>query len=88
MAGPVYEFGGFRLDCGRFELSRDGRGIPLERKPMELLILLVERQGNSLPARKLPSAFGRAKSLSTPNTASTLRSAKPGPLMSLRWTWP
>ncbi len=45
MAGPVYEFGGFRLDCGRFELSRDGRGIPLERKPMELLILLVERQG-------------------------------------------
>jgi TolB-like protein/DNA-binding winged helix-turn-helix (wHTH) protein len=45
VAGPVYEFGGFRLDCGRFELSRDGRGIPLERKPMELLILLVERQG-------------------------------------------
>ena len=45
MAGPVYEFGGFRLDCGRFELSRDGRGIPLERKPMELLILLVGRQG-------------------------------------------
>ena len=45
MAGPVYEFGGFRLDCGRFELSRDGRSIPLERKPMELLILLVERQG-------------------------------------------
>jgi TolB-like protein/DNA-binding winged helix-turn-helix (wHTH) protein len=45
VAGPVYEFGGFRLDCGRFELSRDGRGIPLERKPMELLILLVGRQG-------------------------------------------
>ncbi len=45
MAGPVYEFGGFRLDCGRFELSRDGRSIPLERKPMDLLILLVERQG-------------------------------------------
>jgi TolB-like protein/DNA-binding winged helix-turn-helix (wHTH) protein len=45
VAGPVYEFGGFRLDCGRFELSRDGRSIPLERKPMELLTLLVERQG-------------------------------------------
>jgi len=45
VAGPVYEFGGFRLDCGRFELSRGGRGIPLERKPMELLILLVERHG-------------------------------------------
>jgi TolB-like protein/DNA-binding winged helix-turn-helix (wHTH) protein len=45
VAGPVYEFGGFRLDCGRFELSRDGSSIPLERKPMELLLLLVERQG-------------------------------------------
>jgi TolB-like protein/DNA-binding winged helix-turn-helix (wHTH) protein len=45
VAGPVYEFAGFRLECGRFELSRDGRSIPLERKPMELLILLVERQG-------------------------------------------
>jgi TolB-like protein/DNA-binding winged helix-turn-helix (wHTH) protein len=45
VAGPVYEFAGFRLDCGRFELSRDGRSIPLERKPMELLTLLVERQG-------------------------------------------
>jgi TolB-like protein/DNA-binding winged helix-turn-helix (wHTH) protein len=45
VAGPVYEFAGFRLECGRFELSRDGRTIPLERKPMELLILLVERQG-------------------------------------------
>ena len=31
MAGPVYEFGGFRLDCGRFELSREGSSIPLER---------------------------------------------------------
>jgi TolB-like protein/DNA-binding winged helix-turn-helix (wHTH) protein len=45
VAGPIYEFGGFRIDCGRFELSCDGRSIPLERKPMELLILLVERQG-------------------------------------------
>jgi TolB-like protein/DNA-binding winged helix-turn-helix (wHTH) protein len=45
VAGPVYEFSGFRLDCGRFELFRDRRSIPLERKPMELLILLVERPG-------------------------------------------
>jgi TolB-like protein/DNA-binding winged helix-turn-helix (wHTH) protein len=45
VAGPVYEFSGFRLDCGRFELARDGRSLPLERKPMELLILLAEHQG-------------------------------------------
>ena len=45
VAGNVYEFGDFRLDCGRFELLRKGRGVRLERKPMELLILLVGREG-------------------------------------------
>ena len=43
--GIVYEFGDFRLDCGAFELLRDGRSLRLERKPMELLILLASRQG-------------------------------------------
>jgi TolB-like protein/DNA-binding winged helix-turn-helix (wHTH) protein/Tfp pilus assembly protein PilF len=45
MAGPVYQFGDFRLDCGRFELTRNGHLIPVERKPMELLILLAEHRG-------------------------------------------
>ena len=38
-------FGPFELDSGRFELRRNGRQIPLERIPMELLILLVSRNG-------------------------------------------
>jgi len=42
----VFEFGAYRLDCDRFELSRDGRGLKLERKPMELLILLAARNGD------------------------------------------
>ena len=41
----VYEFADFRLDCGRFELLRKSRPLRLERKPMELLILLVSREG-------------------------------------------
>jgi TolB-like protein/DNA-binding winged helix-turn-helix (wHTH) protein len=41
----VFEFGEFRLDCGRFELYRSGRSLKLERKPLELLILLVGREG-------------------------------------------
>jgi TolB-like protein/DNA-binding winged helix-turn-helix (wHTH) protein len=45
VAGTVFEFGDFRLDCGRFELTRGGRSVRLERKPMELLILLVDRDG-------------------------------------------
>ena len=43
MTGPIYVFGDLRLDCGRFELTRNGRVLALERKPLDLLILLVER---------------------------------------------
>jgi TolB-like protein/DNA-binding winged helix-turn-helix (wHTH) protein len=41
----IFEFGDFRLDCTRFELWRAGRSMKLERKPMELLILLATREG-------------------------------------------
>ncbi len=46
MPVTIFEFGDFRLDCTRFELLRDGRTIKLERKPMELLILLATREGD------------------------------------------
>jgi TolB-like protein/DNA-binding winged helix-turn-helix (wHTH) protein len=42
----IFEFGEFKLDCDRFELRRAGRTVKLERKPMELLILLAMREGN------------------------------------------
>ena len=41
----VYRFGDFSLHCGKFELTRDGRRLKLERKPLELLILLVTKHG-------------------------------------------
>lgn len=46
MPVTIFEFGDFRLDSTRFELLRDGRSIKLERKPMELLILLATREGD------------------------------------------
>jgi TolB-like protein/DNA-binding winged helix-turn-helix (wHTH) protein len=42
----VFEFGEFSLDCDRFELRRAGRTVKLERKPMELLILLAVNEGH------------------------------------------
>jgi DNA-binding winged helix-turn-helix (wHTH) protein/Tol biopolymer transport system component len=45
LAATIFEFGEFKLDCDRFELSRAGRSLKLERKPMELLILLASRNG-------------------------------------------
>ncbi len=41
----VYQFGDFSLDCGKFELCRKGRRLKLERKPLELLILLAGKHG-------------------------------------------
>jgi TolB-like protein/DNA-binding winged helix-turn-helix (wHTH) protein len=46
VAVASYEFGEFELDCARFELRRNGRALKLERIPMELLILLAEKDGN------------------------------------------
>ena len=40
-----YEFEGFELDLKRYELRRNGRALKLEKLPMELLILLVSRDG-------------------------------------------
>jgi DNA-binding winged helix-turn-helix (wHTH) protein/TolB-like protein/Tfp pilus assembly protein PilF len=41
----VHQFGDFSLDCGKFELCRKGRRLKLERKPLELLVLLVTKHG-------------------------------------------
>jgi TolB-like protein/DNA-binding winged helix-turn-helix (wHTH) protein len=41
----VYRFGDFSLDCGKFELCRKGHRLKLERKPLELLVVLVTKHG-------------------------------------------
>jgi DNA-binding winged helix-turn-helix (wHTH) protein len=44
LAAETYSFGEFRLDAARFALVHNGRSLKLERKPMELLLLLVENR--------------------------------------------
>ncbi len=34
LSGLVYRFGDFWLDCGAFQLLRDGQSLRVERKPM------------------------------------------------------
>jgi len=41
-----YEFAEFELDLKRYELRRNGRVLRLEKIPMELLILLLSRNGD------------------------------------------
>src|SRR5688572_30324679 len=41
----AFRFGGFVLDLSAYELRRQGRSVRIERRPMELLMLLVDRRG-------------------------------------------
>jgi TolB-like protein/tetratricopeptide (TPR) repeat protein len=47
---PIFRFGDFELDVGAYELRRRGKPVRLERQPMDLVILLVERR-NQLVSR-------------------------------------
>jgi TolB-like protein/DNA-binding winged helix-turn-helix (wHTH) protein/Flp pilus assembly protein TadD len=41
----VFHFGDFTLDQSRYRLQRGERIVPLEKRPMELLFILVEKRG-------------------------------------------
>ena len=45
MPTGIFQFGDFYLDCDRFELRRNRVPLRLERKPLELLILLASSDG-------------------------------------------
>src|SRR5215471_15233950 len=44
MRGSTQSVNEVELDLGRYELRRGGRRVPLEKKPMDLLIFLVSRR--------------------------------------------
>jgi DNA-binding winged helix-turn-helix (wHTH) protein/tetratricopeptide (TPR) repeat protein len=50
MTAVTFQFGEFELDCERFELRRGPHPVRLERKPLELLILLAS-SGSRLVTR-------------------------------------
>jgi DNA-binding winged helix-turn-helix (wHTH) protein len=43
---PTFRFRDFELDLGVYQLRRRGRPVPLERRVMDLLVLLVEHSPN------------------------------------------
>jgi TolB-like protein/DNA-binding winged helix-turn-helix (wHTH) protein len=58
MSESQYRFAEFQLDCASFELRRQGRAqkserVSLERIPMELLILLLERRGSVVTRQEI-----------------------------------
>lgn len=48
-----WRFGPFELDVRAYQLRLQGRAIRLERRPMDLLILLVERRGDLVTRQEI-----------------------------------
>ena len=48
-----YKIAEFELDCARFELRHHGQAVKLEPIPLELLILLVERNGEVVSRQEI-----------------------------------
>jgi DNA-binding winged helix-turn-helix (wHTH) protein/Tol biopolymer transport system component len=53
LPGLILQFGEFQLDCGRYELQRKGMVLRVERKPMELLILLAGHRGQLVTRKEI-----------------------------------
>jgi TolB-like protein/DNA-binding winged helix-turn-helix (wHTH) protein len=49
----IHKFDEFELDPSRFELRRNGRVLRLERIPMELLLLLAEKEGSVVTRQEI-----------------------------------
>ena len=52
--------GGVEIDLGRYELRRSGRRIKVEKKPMELLIFLLERREQMVSREEIVKRLWRS----------------------------
>jgi len=57
MAARYYEFDQFRLTPERYELTRAGRSVRLEKIPFDLLVLLVERRPELVSRDEITAAL-------------------------------
>ena len=72
MAADVVKFGDFELDLRAYQVRRSGRSLKLERIPMEVLFLLVERRGQLVTREEIiEKLWGKNVFLDTDNAINT-----------------
>jgi DNA-binding response OmpR family regulator len=76
MLAGVRRFDDFELDSDAFRLTRDGQIVRLERIPLELLCLLVERRGQTVTRDDILERIWGKGSSSIAKTSSARRSAR------------
>ncbi len=72
MAADLLRFDDFELDLRAYQLRRSGRTLRLERIPMEVLFLLVERRGQLVTREEIiEKLWGKDVFLDTDNAINT-----------------
>jgi DNA-binding winged helix-turn-helix (wHTH) protein len=74
----TFEFGSFRVDTERLELSRSGEPVDINRRAVQLLVALVERRGDLVTKEELVRAVWGERGATLNNVAQhvfMLRSA-------------
>ena len=72
MAADLIRFDGFEVDLRGYQLRRSGRTLKLERIPMEVLFLLVERRGQLVTRDEIiEKLWGKDVFLDTDNAINT-----------------
>jgi predicted ATPase/DNA-binding winged helix-turn-helix (wHTH) protein len=72
VSASLLRFGGFELDRANFQLCRSGRPLRLERIPLEVLLLLVERRGRLVLRQEIAeSVWGTQVVLDIDNALNT-----------------
>lgn len=67
-----FKFGQFVLDVGRYELTRAGKTLHLERIPMSLLVLLVRENGRLINREEIvDQLWGKGLHFDTDNSINT-----------------
>jgi len=72
MAAERVQFGQFVLDMSRYELTRAGKPVRMERIPMDLLILLVRENGRLISREEIiERLWGKGVYFDTDNSINT-----------------
>lgn len=71
-----YEFGDFRIDLSRQELSRSGIAVEVEPKVLKLIELLIENRGRLVSKRELLDAIWDGRAVSDAALSTCIKSAR------------
>jgi len=72
MAAEILRFANFELDRGAYQLRREGKALVLERIPLELLFLLVDKRGELVTRGEIfEQIWGKQVFVDTDNAINT-----------------